>query len=85
MSEPEKLIFHLGGDDHEERVYSAATEEEARSKCADGFNEQYHDAEYEGWEFDLIAVYRNTVPDEYIDEDNIDDSAGDLERLDSWP
>lgn len=83
----EQLIFHLSGDDHEERVYYAETEAEAREACADGFNEQY-DASYSGDEFDLLGVYRVVDKDAAeFDEDSIGEArdAGEIERLDTWP
>lgn len=82
----EELIFHMSGDDHEERVYPATDEAQAREMCAADFNEQYDDddAEYTGDEFDLLGVYRN--PDHIdIDDYDFDDVKDSLIRLDTWP
>ncbi|KXO91034.1 Uncharacterised protein (plasmid) [Tsukamurella tyrosinosolvens] len=85
---PEELIFHLAGDDHEERVYYAETEAAARLACADGFNEQY-DASYCGDEFDLLGVYRVVDADaSEVDEwDSIREArdAGEIARVTEWP
>lgn len=83
----EDLIFHLSGDDHEERVYYAPTEAEAREACADGFNDQYG-AAYSGDEFDLLGVYRVVATDAaQVDEDSIREArdAGEIERVTTWP
>ncbi|MCK0441243.1 hypothetical protein MUG78_17735 [Gordonia alkaliphila] len=77
-----ELVFHLEGDDHESRTIVAATESEARTLCAEGFNSQYDDADYDGSEFDLRGVYKH-------DEDLFDDfdeemDVRELVKVDRW-
>lgn len=92
-----QLVFHLSGDDHETRTLVADTEEDARSRCADGFNGQYpcecdagehngddcEGADYNGAEFDLLGVYE--FDEEIFSEDDEDMDVSELTKVTHWP
>ncbi|WP_336794300.1 hypothetical protein [Gordonia malaquae] len=73
-----ELIYVFEGDDHERETLTADSEADARTQCADAFNDRYscdcdgrggnHTDDcsrgtYDGTEFDLIGTYRGNIDD----------------------
>ena len=98
MGDDIEYVFHLSGDDHEERLITATSEAHAREICADRFNAQYpcdcgggptahtddcSGGDYDGDEFDLLGVYR-PIGDVIIDADEIEQFRDDLEAVATW-
>ncbi|MGI6797956.1 hypothetical protein [Gordonia sihwensis] len=94
-----QLVYHLEGDDHEDRAIWADSEADAREQCAEGFNNQYgcdcdgvgddHTEDcgrgtYEGDEFTLLGVYR-VVGDDASPGDDFECIRDELERVADWP